>query len=477
VTRGRPVALVTVALAAAAPGGALAAPGDSLPRDLDNGAAGSAQNAAAAGYLPPARACADRVSATGSRIVRVLPDGPRAADGSLHFTAGMCVYLPPGYATSKLRYPVLYLLHGGGGDQADWVSKGGEQATLDAAYRRDPRNALIVVTPDGSPTAGFHDHLDGSVVGERYFLDWVMPWVDRNLRTIPTRAARAIAGLSNGGYSAMHLAAKAPDRFVAAGSMSGNVGWASFEPGDLARDPRTGRESRTWFHGSMPRDLAENLDEVDLILDIGTSCRADLARDLCGAALFDQIFVPANRRLAERLRAAGHRGALDYRETEGGHAWQWWDLWLRTRDLPFILPRLADPARRPAPAVQRRRPFRYRTIARSFSVYGWSFAVARRVREFLTLDEVRPGRLRAWGTGRLDVTTAPLYRRGARYRVTAVGERAQTLRVGRSRRLRFALDLGPSHSHDQFTGLDNDYAGHDPDYFRNRTVTIERVRG
>ena len=194
------------------PAPALAAPGDELAAALDNGAAGSPQQNTAPAYVPPARAC-NRTAPTGSRLVRLLADGPRRGDGSLAFTSGLCVYLPPGYETSQLRYPVLYLMHGGGGDQADWVSMGNSQAILDAAYARDPRNALIVVTPDGSPTAGFHDRFDGSLLNETYFLDWIMPFVDRHLRTIPTRAGRAIAGLSNGGYSAAHLAAKAPDRF------------------------------------------------------------------------------------------------------------------------------------------------------------------------------------------------------------------------------------------------------------------------
>jgi hypothetical protein len=302
-----------------------------------------------------------------------------------------------------------------------------------------------------------------------------MPWVDRHLRTIPTRAGRAIAGLSNGGYSAAHLAAKAPDRFVAVGTMSGNVGWRSFTPGDLAADSGRGTSSETWFHGSMPFDLAENLDDLDLIMDIGASCSSDLARDLCLTAAFDQLFLPANRLLAARLREVEHRGVVDYRETEGGHNWGWWKLWLAERDLPFVLPRLADPARKAATAVQRRRPFRYRTIAPSFSVYGWRFAVTRPVREFLTLEVVRPGRIRAIGTGTLRVTTAPLYRRGARYRVALDRKPLVTLRAGRSRRLSFSFDLGPVHGDEQFSPVRGDRAENDPDYFGRREVSITRV--
>jgi len=59
---------------------------------------------------------------------------------------GICVYLPPGYETSGLRYPVVYLLHGGlGGGHEDWFRSGQAQAILDDAYRQNPSHAVIAV--------------------------------------------------------------------------------------------------------------------------------------------------------------------------------------------------------------------------------------------------------------------------------------------------------------------------------------------
>ncbi len=92
-------------------------------------------------------------------MVRVLPNGPRKADGSLAFTSGVCVYLPPDYATSARRYPSLYLLHGGGGDQGAWITFGSVQQTFDdVVSRRDPANAAIVIAPDGSDGAVVRRH-------------------------------------------------------------------------------------------------------------------------------------------------------------------------------------------------------------------------------------------------------------------------------------------------------------------------------
>ncbi len=104
---------------------------DDLPKDQDNGKEGR-NTFNDAGHVAPVKACRDRLKATtGSLILRVLPRGPLAPDGSLAFTSGVCVYLPPNYVSSQLRYPVLYLLHGGGSDQAAWMSLGGVRTMMD----------------------------------------------------------------------------------------------------------------------------------------------------------------------------------------------------------------------------------------------------------------------------------------------------------------------------------------------------------
>ena len=113
----------------------------------------------------------------GSVVTRILPQGPRRPDGSAAFVSGACVYLPPGYATSGLRYPVVYLLHGGGGDQGDWVAQGSLQETLDAAAAAG--HPVIAVTPDGRSGQWF-DYNDGSFQLETYVLRYLIPYVDRH---------------------------------------------------------------------------------------------------------------------------------------------------------------------------------------------------------------------------------------------------------------------------------------------------------
>jgi len=411
---------------------------DELPAEQDNGAENGT-------------GCkAELVESDSSLVIRRLARGPLAPDGSLTFTSGLCVYLPPGYVTSGLAYPVLYLLHGGGGAHHDWVTMGEVQKTMDAAIATDSDAAAIVVMPDGTD-AQWYDAIDRTLLNERYVLDFVLPYADSHFRTISERAGRAIDGLSNGGYGAMHLAAKAPDRFVAAGGMSSNLGARSF--GGLGNP----LDSPAYYHGNVPAELVGNLDGIDLTLDIGATCSSDLSRDLCGRWAFEQLFLLDNRhfrdRLAEERAEDGSDGVWEYRETEGSHAWWWWSAWLRERHLPFLLARLADPrpVGVPAPSSEPRRGFRYRSIADSFSVWGYDVSVTRDVREFLDLRDVDANGMVVQGSGGVRITTAPLYTPRKTYVVSGAGGPAQTVPADQRGRISFLIDLGNSHEWEQFS--------------------------
>ena len=440
---------------------------DTLPAALDNGADGR-NPFNNPDDVRPADACADTLHASGrSLVLRILPRGPLNAAGGLAFTAGACVYLPPGYLDSGLDYPVIYLLHGGGGDAADWIVQGELPAIMDAAIAADADAAAIVVTPDGTD-GWWYDTIGGELRNQEYVLDFLVPYVDRHFRTIAGRAGRAIDGLSNGGYGAMHLAAKAPDTFAVAGAMSANLAALSFTGLAAGTAPAYAR-------GSLPAHLAGNLDGIDLTMDIGTACVADRTVDNCLAYQFEQLFVPGNREFTGRvtaLRDAGD-GLLEYREDEGGHAWRWWQPWLRERHLPFLLARLADP--RPSgdvePAPTPPAEFRYRSVAAEFDVWDYRVTVTRAVREFLDLTDVGPGGFVIQGSGQAVVRTAPIYTPGATYLVEGTGAAARLIVAGNNGRLRIDVDLGPSHQFEQFTPQANaaEAAG---DYWTVRTVTI-----
>lgn len=444
---------------------------DELSAEEDNGAQGRdpLNNPA---HVAPIDACADAMVATDeSLVIRVLPKGPVNADGSLAFTSGVCVYLPPGYVNSGLRYPVLYLLHGGGGDAGNWVTYGGLRSIMDDLIDDDAANAAIVVMPDGTD-AQWHDSFDGKLRNQEYVLDYLLPYVDRHFRTIAQRDGRVIDGLSNGGYGAMLFSAKAPDHFVAAGAMSANLAALTF-PG--LGDPVT---SPAYRPGNLPLDLAINLDEVDLTMDIGTVCLTDQARDNCFAYRFEQFFVPANRQFTNRIAEVRDvdDAVLEYRETEGGHSWNWWPLWLRERHLPFLLARTADPRPTSSFGLLPMPPasFRYRSIATDFAVWGYEVHVDRSVREFLDLRDVSDTGLTVQGSGHVTIRTAPRHQRGAAYVVSGATEEDQSVVADGDGRIVIEVDLSPPHEDEQFSSQANalEAAG---DYWIVRTISIDRV--
>jgi enterochelin esterase-like enzyme len=126
------------------------------------------------------------------------------------------IYLPDGYAESRLRYPVLYLLHGSGGSETDWVEKGELRATADRLIAEGAIPPAIVVMPGGRSW-----WIDGhNEAGETAFLEDLMPEVADRWRTIESRSGRLVAGLSAGGYGATNLALSYPERFAAAAALS-----------------------------------------------------------------------------------------------------------------------------------------------------------------------------------------------------------------------------------------------------------------
>jgi enterochelin esterase-like enzyme len=134
------------------------------------------------------------------------------------------VYLPPGYtARAPRRYPVLYLLHGDPGTYRDWLHLGAP-GILDAGIARGALTPALVVMPDGNGRATsasqWANRWDGQDRVEDSVLELVA-LVDREYRTRPDRRHRLVGGLSSGGFGAANLAARHPDVFGTAVSLSG----------------------------------------------------------------------------------------------------------------------------------------------------------------------------------------------------------------------------------------------------------------
>ena len=139
----------------------------------------------------------------------------------------MTIYTPPGYESSNQNYPVLYLLHGMGGDENAWTELGRASQILDNLIARGAAKPMIVVMPNGhviidaapGETAdGFYKpntfRLRGSFAGEmeKSFPD-IIQFVEKNYRVKADKAHRAIAGLSMGGLHSIAISANYPNTF------------------------------------------------------------------------------------------------------------------------------------------------------------------------------------------------------------------------------------------------------------------------
>ena len=136
------------------------------------------------------------------------------------------VYLPSGYtAQPTRRYPVVYLLHGFPGRPLAWLETVRMGVIDDSLSARGRTQPVILVMPFGS-TGTFTDEewVDGARPGNGWgtFVSRdLVHYVDAHFRTVPTRAARAIAGLSEGGYGAIDIALHHPREFSVVESWSG----------------------------------------------------------------------------------------------------------------------------------------------------------------------------------------------------------------------------------------------------------------
>ena len=126
------------------------------------------------------------------------------------------VYLPDGYESSALRYPVLYLLHGNSGTLNDWTVQGRIQPTADELMMSGQIPPAIIVMPD----AGSTWYIDRKENMETAFLQDLMPDVEAQFRTITARNGRVIGGLSMGGYGSLRFVLKHPEKFAAAALLS-----------------------------------------------------------------------------------------------------------------------------------------------------------------------------------------------------------------------------------------------------------------
>jgi putative tributyrin esterase len=219
------------------------------------------------------------------------------------------VILPAGYEGSADRYPVLFLLHGLYGDSENW-------STRTSLVRYAEHFRLIIAMPD----AGNSWYANSATVPSDKFEDYIikdfLAEVDARFRTIREPYARAIAGLSMGGYGAIKFALKYPQLFAVAGGISAALN-APADLDDRAPDFRANLLSVFGPHDSETRRQS---DPLALLARAEPSKLPYIYLD-CGTG--DALFLQSNRELAASLQERG--AAYEFHEMPGAHQWDFWD--------------------------------------------------------------------------------------------------------------------------------------------------------
>lgn len=216
----------------------------------------------------------------------------------------MTVYTPAGYEQGKEKYPVLYLLHGAGGDEEAWMTLGRTSQIMDNLIAKGQCRPMIVVMTNGNPwqQAAPGESAAGMVQPamkfdpsqksfEEAFGD-VISYVESNYRTIRKKEARAVAGLSMGGGHSFNISRMYPDKFDYVGLFSAAVG-----------------------------------DVKDAEVAASLAAQRDKGFKLYWIACGNTDFLyQANRDYMKYLDSIGF--PYVYRESDGGHIWRNWRIYL-----------------------------------------------------------------------------------------------------------------------------------------------------
>ncbi|MCL4292211.1 MAG: esterase family protein [Acidimicrobiia bacterium] len=397
-------------------------------------------------------------SGGGLRVTGVRRLDERTADVTMT-TAALAapvtvrLMVPPGCDRRPgRRYPVLYLLHGAGGDHTAWTT-GGDVARL------TERRPVVVVMPDGGRGGWYTNWWNFGALGppewETFHVGQLVPWVDRHLPTRASGGERAIAGLSMGGFGAVSYAARHPDLFTAASSYSGALGVdspiaelvidipAADDGGRPGQVFGTMAANEVRWRGHSPTDLAANLRGLRIAFYTGDGRAGPL--DPGGG--FDGLEAQARLSavaFAERLDALGIPYTFgDY--GPGHHTWAYFRRSLAS-DLPGIMA-----AFHRGPSVGP--TFRYAGIEPSYEIAGWRVAIERTATELGVLD-ASAARFAVSGSGTATVRTPAGYRRPGTYlaRVTSRGvTTTRRVRAGTDGRIGMTVTLGPPNPHQQYT--------------------------
>jgi enterochelin esterase-like enzyme/L-ascorbate metabolism protein UlaG (beta-lactamase superfamily) len=221
-------------------------------------------------------------------------------------TRRMHIYTPPGYGASTDKYPVLYLIHGGGDNDDSWSTVGRAGFIMDNLLADKKAKPMIIVMPTWNPpqstsgrgaapggaNSGGLDQFGG--VFSKDLLEALIPWVESNYRVLPDRESRAIAGLSMGGTHTVYNGFGHPEKFAWVGVFSSG--------GGAERD-----DFKTQFASFLSKPDETNKMMKLIWIKVGDN---------------DSMAGASTRQLQATLKDAGIK--TTYGESGGAHTWINW---------------------------------------------------------------------------------------------------------------------------------------------------------
>jgi enterochelin esterase-like enzyme len=205
------------------------------------------------------------------------------------------MYTPPGYDQNTTeKYPVLYILHGGGEDQCGWATQGKTDLIIDNLISQKKAVPMIVIMVDGNlPSKGFGE--EALNLFEKELKQAVIPFVEKNFRVKTDANSRALAGLSMGGLQTLHAGIKNTQLFAYLGVFSS--GWWANQP--ALSDPQYA------FMKENAAQINSNLKQFW----ISQGGKEDIAYENCKIMLskFDEMKIK-----------------YTFSEYPGGHSWPVW---------------------------------------------------------------------------------------------------------------------------------------------------------
>lgn len=222
------------------------------------------------------------------------------------------VYLPASYFTDDRSYPILYLLHGAGGNHASWVEDGELCRVASETIASGQSPEMIIVSPQGFMHA-YVNAFDGSDKYEDFFIEELIPAVEKEFRVMSRRNKRAIAGLSMGGYGTLYHALVHKDLFGACYAMSAATSNFTFK---VEEGKKVTKEQQAYIDG---HDIVKIIGNLDLTKNAYGMVNVPRIFIDCGD---DDFLLLSNFEVVKALRE--REIPHQFRVRDGGHTWIYW---------------------------------------------------------------------------------------------------------------------------------------------------------